>query len=94
MQGDANEHPRFRFSREIRLGDLVTVFGVLIGTAAAMQRMDFRVDVLERANAAQAHTNTEMKAEIREVSLTVGREMKEQGQAIRRIESKLDRARM
>jgi len=94
VSAEDGKWPRFVFSREIRLGDLITVLGVGVATIAAWQRVDFRLDVIERAQGAQHVTNTELRSEIREVSVTINKEMKEQGQGLRRIEDKINRARL
>lgn len=91
---DGETRPRFQFSPVIRLGDIVTVVGVALATISAWQRNEFRMEVLERARAEQLIENKDLRQSIQSVSLEIRHEMKEQGTTIRRIEDKINRARM
>jgi hypothetical protein len=88
------DKPRFSFSKEIRLGDMLTVAGLGLATLAFGQKVDFRIEQLERAQAVQVITNGEMRKDLKEVSEKISGELKEQGGAIRRIEDKVNRARL
>jgi hypothetical protein len=91
---DGEARPRFQFSPVIRLGDIVTVVGVALATISAWQRNEFRMEVLERKQAEQIVENKDLRASIQSVSIEIRQEMKDQGSTIRRIEDKINRARM
>lgn len=84
----------FKFSREIRLGDLLTMGTIILGAVAWTQHVDLRLQIIESAQASQVETNKEMRSNIREVANTMSSELKDQGATIRRIEDKINRARL
>lgn len=86
--------PRFHFSREVRLGDVITIAAVALLVYGNQLRDQLRVDQLERGQVAQATTNKEIRQEIREVALTVSQDMKELRQDVRDVRDKINRARM
>jgi hypothetical protein len=86
--------PRFHFSREVRLGDVLTIAGVALLMYGNQQRDQLRVENLERGQVAQAVTNKELRGEIREVALTVSQDIKELGKDVRDMRDKINRARM
>lgn len=91
-EGDAA--PRFRFSREVRLGDVLTIVGVALLIYGNQQRDQVRVENIERAQVAQAVTNKEIRQEIREVALTVSQDIKDLSKDVRDVRDKINRARM
>jgi hypothetical protein len=93
-EDDPQPNVGFSFSKEIRLGDLVTLAGILIGFVAWGQKMDLRIDLVEKAQAEQVRTGEKLRADFREATQAIATEVKEQGATIRRVEDKINRARL
>lgn len=91
---DENKPSAFRFSREIRLGDLLTIGTIVLAGVAWTQHVDLRLQIIENAQASQVETNKDLRSNIREVANTMSSELREQGANLRRIEDKINRARL
>lgn len=91
---DESKPSAFSFSREIRLGDLLTIGTIILAGVAWTQHVDLRLQIIETAQASQVETNKELRSNVREVANTMAIEIKEQGATVRRIEDKINRARL
>ena len=72
-----------RFSQEIRAGEVIVLVGAVAAMIGAWNNVSSELGLIKQSQAAQATQLREVKDESRE-----------QGQAIRRVEDKLNRARL
>jgi hypothetical protein len=79
-----------RFSREVRLGEVLTVLSLLLGGFAGWGTFIARVTGIEAAQASQADATRRLEAGFQEVR----QEVKETGKDVRDLRSRMDRARM
>jgi hypothetical protein len=82
--------PNWKFSMDIRLGEMLTAIGLLAGGLLAYGNFSAEMAIIKQGQAAQADTNRAIRAEIREVKDDV----KEQSKTLRDIEGKINRARL
>lgn len=79
-----------KFSSEIRLGEIIAAISILGGGIGVYSSLNADMALIKSAQAAQVSVNREIKEEFKELRT----EQKEQGQAVRRMEDKMNRARM
>jgi HAMP domain-containing protein len=79
---------KITFSRDVRLGDLLTVIGVLLAGSFAWSKTDARVSRLEEIAVRQETTNGRLEASIKENVTDLRGDIKEVSQTVRRIESR------
>lgn len=77
---------KIKFSPDVRLGDVLTIAGVLVAGALAWSKTDARVTRLEEIAVRQETTNGRLEASIKENVTDLRSDIKEVAQTVRRIE--------
>lgn len=89
-----DEAPRgIHFSREIRTGDLLTALMIALGGLGMWFKTDARIGRLEEVAVEQKGVNAELKSAIKEGRDELRGDIKEVGNAVRRLESRVGRGR-
>lgn len=68
---------KMKLSPEVRAGDILGACGVILACAAAWANVQADLRTVKEAQVAQASTNRELKAEIREVSVDMKQEFRD-----------------
>lgn len=77
----------FRFSHEVRAGDLLNIAGFIVAAFAAWSAMDTRITKVEEKQFRQTEVTTDIRDNIREIKT----EVKETNASIRALEGRVAR---
>lgn len=88
-----SDDKRLTFSREIRLGEVLTVLFVSVAVVASWQRNDSRIGRLEDDRVEQKAVNAELKTTIKETANELRSDIREVANTVRRIENRESRVR-
>ena len=81
----SDDDKRMHFSREVRLGEVITALVIVVGGVAAWGKTDNRIATLEENQREQKATNVDLRQSIREV----GNDVKDLSGSVRRIEGQM-----
>jgi hypothetical protein len=73
----------FKFSPEVRLGELVAAIAIVCGGVGVWTSLNSDVSKIKEAQAVQVQTNREMRQEFREVAVEIKGDIRDLRQEIR-----------